>query len=126
MHATSVGICKDLCHVCRERPHFYRDRSWLHRCGVGLIHQVHCAFNRFSFLGSLRGGMAQARIPAPGLSPLEAAILGPCWKHCRLQWWLPLRGALHWLLAASLQARIGILQLLCHFEALVEVRHIPF
>ena len=63
-------------------------------------------FTDLSLLGSLQGGMAQARIPAPGLSPLGAAILGCCWDHfaacsggCRRM----VPGL--WLLAALLQAR---------------------
>ncbi len=61
--------------ACGKRPTL-SSYGLLHRCGVGLISSS-CALKRFSSLGSLRGGKTQARIPAPGLFPLAAAILTP-------------------------------------------------
>ena len=62
-----------MCLACGKRPTL-SSYSLLHRCGVGLISSS-CALKRFSSLGSLRRGKAQARIPALGLSPLAVAIL---------------------------------------------------
>ena len=42
---------------------------WLHCCGEALFYGSWC-LNCSLLLGSHQGGMAQARIPAPGLSPL--------------------------------------------------------
>ena len=130
MHAGSVAVCAIVSTVsCGGRLFYCSLGKPSHTFASGPVPSGFRYFSsNVSLLGSPHRGDGPGQgTPLQGCPPLGlqfssavGAILAACSGGCcRI-------GARLWLLAASLQARKGCFNLLCHFKALMEVSHILF